>query len=68
MIKYKAHYKNENTDKVYDHNFEERGFDEAYVYAQESVRELVELGGLGWRVIGVYEILYNTERLSRVIH
>ena len=67
-MKFKAHYKNENTDKVYDHNFEEQGFAEAYVYAQETTRELVELGGLGWRIVGVYEILYDVEKFSKVIH
>jgi len=68
MIKYKAHFKNQTTDKVYDHNFEAYTFEDACMIAQGTRRELVELGSPGWRVIGVYEILYNVEKLSTVIH
>jgi hypothetical protein len=68
MIKFKAHYKNQNTSKVYDHNFNADSFERAYRFAQETRLELTELGGPGWRVIGVYEILYNAEKLSSVIH
>ena len=68
MIKFKAHYKNQNTDKVYDHNFDAHNFEQAYDYAQQTRREFLEMGDTGWRVIGVYEILYNVEKLSSVVH
>ena len=68
MIKFKAHYKNQNTDKMYDHNFDADSFEQAYGFAQETRRELTELGSPGWRVIGVYEILYDAEKLSSIIH
>ena len=68
MFKFKAHYKNQTSDKVYDHNFDADSFEQAYGFAQETRLELTELGGPGWRVIGVYEILYNVEKLSTVVH
>tara|TARA_Y100001938_G_scaffold141320_1_gene210881 strand:- start:1491 stop:1697 length:207 start_codon:yes stop_codon:yes gene_type:complete len=68
MIKFKAHFKNQTTNQVYDHNFNADSFEQAYRFAQETQLELIELGAAGWRVIGVYEILYNVEKLSTVIH
>tara|TARA_R100001509_G_scaffold80923_2_gene45565 strand:- start:1534 stop:1740 length:207 start_codon:yes stop_codon:yes gene_type:complete len=68
MIKFKAHFKNQTTNQVYDHNFNADSFEQAYRFAQETRLELIELGAAGWRVIGVYEILYNVEKLSTVIH
>ena len=53
---------------MYDHNFDADSFEQAYGFAQETRRELTELGSPGWRVIGVYEILYNAEKLSSIIH
>ena len=68
MIKFKANFKNQTTNQVYDHNFDADSFEQAYGFAQETRRELTELGSPGWRVIGVYEILYNAEKLSSIIH
>ena len=67
MTKYKAHFKNQNADKAYDHNFDAKDFIAAYRYALGVVEQL-ETGLEGWRVIGVYEILYDAEKLSKSIH
>ena len=67
MTKYKAHFKNQTENRAYDHNFDAKDFISAYQYALGIASQL-EGQFKGWRVIGVYEILYDAEKLSRSIH
>jgi hypothetical protein len=67
MTKYKAHFKNQTENRAYDHNFDAKDFVTAYDYACNMLTQLEEQFK-GWRMIGVYEILYDAEKLSRSIH
>jgi len=68
MSKFKIHFQNETRDKASDTFIEASDFAEAYERAQERVLQLEVRQGRGWRIVGVYEILYNLEKFSETIH
>ena len=66
--KYKVHYKNDRLDQVADSMYDVRRFEEALILAHQHVDNLNQIIGAGWRVIGVYEILYNYEKYLASVH
>lgn len=68
MSKYLLHFKNEDKDLAVSVFTTAPSFTEAYAFAQNKVIDLDKAKGSGWRVIGVYEILYNIEQYSHFIH
>ena len=68
-IKYKVHYKNDKLDKVADSMYDNIDrFEEALIMAHEHVDDLNAVRGSGWRIIGIYEILYNYEKYLASVH
>ena len=66
--KYKVHYKNDRFDKVTDSMYDVERFEEALILAHQHVDNLNHNQGAGWRIIGLYEILYNYERYLAAVH
>ena len=66
--KYKVHYKNDRLDQVADSMYDVRRFEEALILAHQHVDNLNHNQGAGWRIIGLYEILYNYERYLSTVH
>ena len=66
--KYKVHYKNDRLDKVGDSMYDVERFEEALILAHQHVDNLNHVEGSGWRIIGLYEILYNYERYLASVH
>ena len=66
--KYKVHYKNNRLDKVTDSMYDVERFEEALILAHQHVDNLNHVEGAGWRIIGLYEILYNYERYLASVH
>ena len=66
--KYKDQYKNNRLDKVADSMYDVERFEEALILAHEHVDNLNHVQGAGWRIIGLYEILYNYERYLASVH
>ena len=66
--KYKVHYKNNRLDKVADSMYDVERFEEALILAHQPVDNLNHVRGGGWRIIGLYEILYNYERYLASVH
>ena len=68
MNKYKAHFRNDFSNKVYDKNFSAASFEQACFEANEMRYEFIEQQEKGWRIIGVYEILYDEEKYTTVVN
>ena len=66
--KYKVHYKNNRLDKVTDSMYDVERFEEALILSHQHVDNLNHVEGSGWRIIGLYEILYNYERYLAAVH
>ena len=66
--KYKVHYKNNRLDTVADSMYDVDRFEEAVILAHQHVDNLNHVRGGGWRIIGLYEILYNYERYLASVH
>jgi len=58
MNKYKIHLKCDITKKHIEKNIEFSFFEDAYKYAKET-SAIMSKGKNSYRIIGVYEILYN---------
>ena len=67
-IKYKVHYKNDRLDQVADSMYETICFEETLFLAFQHIENLSVVQGIGWRIIGVYEILYNDEKYLASVH
>ena len=68
MNKYKVHFKNDSTGKVYDKNFSANTFEEAYYEATELRYQFMEAKEKGWRIVGVYEILYDEQKYATLVN
>ena len=66
--KYKVHYKNNRLDKVADSMYDVNRFEEALILAHQHVDNLNHVRGAGWRIIGLYEVLYNYEKYLASVH
>ena len=68
MNKYKVHFKNDTTNRAYDKNFSATSFEEACFEAKEMRYQFIEHQETGWRIVGVYEILYDEEKYTTVVN
>jgi len=66
--KYKVHYKNNRLDEVAESMYDVERFEEALILAHQHVDNLNQIEGTGWRIIGLYEILYSYEKYLASIH
>jgi hypothetical protein len=60
---YKFHFKNDTKNKVYSCHVELDSYKEASKFAYDKLQELND-EGTGYRIVGVYEILYPVSFLS----
>ena len=65
---YKVHYKNNDTGYTHDMNFAAINFDSALYRARDKMDTLNITKNSGWRLVGLYEILYEFKKQTTSFH